>query len=354
MHKQCKFELLDSSGHHSGVVHHQNSFASFSQSWKGPVRLIARKTKVLQRQSEWKDFPWQHLVAGAAGGAVSRTATAPLELLRLQAMTTSGKVQSEGGVAAQQQRPNLVRALKVATEGQGWQGLWRGNGLNVLRAGPQKAIDFFSFELYKGWIGQRIGHGPATVLSSAALAGATSTAILHPLEVVRSRMTCDQAGQYSHGVGAAFSRIVKKEGPLKLYTGLGPSMVAMIPEAAISYGCFDLLTTAYMRSTKKEKAGVGIAAAAGIVSCVLGSSISFPLETVARRLQVGSASGASATVSQVVQQVLQEGGVAGFYRGYGVGVLRAVPTSALSFGTYELVRAWLAVQNGAAPSTTSR
>ena len=80
---------------------------------------------------------------------MSRTATAPLELLRLQAMTTSGKVQSEGGVAAQQQRPNLVRALKAATEGQGWQGLWRGNGLNVLRAGPQKAIDFFSFELYK-------------------------------------------------------------------------------------------------------------------------------------------------------------------------------------------------------------
>lgn len=64
-------------------------------------------------------------------------------------MTTSGNVQSQGGAAVQQQRPNLVHALKVATEGQGWQGLWRGNGLNVLRAGPQKAIDFFAFELYK-------------------------------------------------------------------------------------------------------------------------------------------------------------------------------------------------------------
>lgn len=42
-----------------------------------------------------------------------------------------------------------------------------------------------------------------------------------------------------------------------------------------------------MRKTNKEQAGVGIAAAAGIVACVLGSSISFPLETVARRLQVG-------------------------------------------------------------------
>lgn len=67
-------------------------------------------------------------------------------------------------------------------------------------------------------------------------------------------------------------------------------------------------------------------------------------------LQVGTAVGAKATVSQVVQQVLQEGGLSGFYRGYGVGVLRAVPMSALSFGTYELVRAWLAVQSGVAPA----
>lgn len=67
-------------------------------------------------------------------------------------------------------------------------------------------------------------------------------------------------------------------------------------------------------------------------------------------LQVGTASGARATVSQVVQQVLQEGGLAGFYKGYSVGVLRAVPMSALSFGTYELVRVWLTVQSGAVPS----
>lgn len=110
----------------------------------------------------------------------------------------------------------------------------------------------------QGWIGHRIGHGPAAVLSSAALAGATSTAILHPLEMVRSRMTCDQAGQYSHGVGAAFSRIVKKEGPFKLYSGLGPSMVAMIPEAAISYGksCLNRLLHAAWQSH-----GVRLAAA---------------------------------------------------------------------------------------------
>lgn len=81
-----------------------------------------------------------------------------------------------------------------------------------------------------------MGPGPATILSSAALAGATSTFILHPLEVVRSRVTCDRAGQYSQGISAAIGTIIKNEGPVVLYTGLGSSLAAIMPEAAITYG----------------------------------------------------------------------------------------------------------------------
>lgn len=114
-----------------------------------PLEVKRQRRYLLTDWLLLQSFPWQHLVAGAAGGAISRTATAPLELLRLQAMTTSGKVHVQGDLLVHERRPHLIHALKAATGGQGWQGLWRGNGLNVLRAGPQKAIDFFSFEVYK-------------------------------------------------------------------------------------------------------------------------------------------------------------------------------------------------------------
>ncbi len=68
---------------------------------------------------------------------------------------------------------------------------------------------------------------------------------------------------------------------------------------------------------------------------------------------MGAANGATLNLTRTVQHVLSEGGVLGFYRGFRVGVLRAVPMSALSFGTYELVRAWLAVQSGTMSSTAS-
>ena len=59
------------------------------------------------------------------------------------------RAQSAVGSLTTARGSKLVNSLKSACAKEGWPGLWRGNGLNVLRAGPQKAIDFFSFELYK-------------------------------------------------------------------------------------------------------------------------------------------------------------------------------------------------------------
>ena len=71
--------------------------------------------------------------------------------------------------------------------------------------------------------------------TSAALAGATSCLTLHPLEVLRSRVTCDSQGQY-RGLVSSTRQIVRSEGVGALYRGLGPALLAIIPEAAITYG----------------------------------------------------------------------------------------------------------------------
>ena len=78
--------------------------------------------------------PMGHLLAGAMSGAVSRTMTAPLETLRLMAMTGN---MPEGGT---------IRAAQTVMRADGWRGLFRGNGVNVMRSAPQKALDFFIFD----------------------------------------------------------------------------------------------------------------------------------------------------------------------------------------------------------------
>lgn len=89
--------------------------------------------------------------------------------------------------------------------------------------------------LLQGLLGARTTSNILPTFAAAGFAGATSTIALHPLEVLRSRLTCDTTGQYK-GLISATRQIVKAEGVGSLYRGLGPSFLAILPEAAVTYG----------------------------------------------------------------------------------------------------------------------
>lgn len=114
-----------------------------------------------------------------------------------------------------------------------------------MRSAPQKALDFFAFDCYKSLLSgggrPRGAPGPPPdptlnqTFLAAGLAGATSCLLLYPLDVARMRMTLDTAGRYK-GVGHCLRSIVRTEGTGALLRGLGPSLAAIFPEAAITYG----------------------------------------------------------------------------------------------------------------------
>lgn len=280
---------------------------------------------VLRTGEKSRGNPWGHLVAGAVAGATSRTATAPLETLRLSAMT--GAIPT--GVST-------LSAAKSLLAKSGWRELYKGNLTNVLRSAPQKALDFFAFDAYKGLLAKRMNTGPIHSLTAAGLAGATSNFLLYPLEVVRSRLTIDSARRYK-GVGDALVKIVRIEGVPALYRGVGPSVAAIIPEAAITYGMFDLLKRTYSRFSEGRDPGVVESLSIGVFSSFMGQVVAYPLETVSRRLQVQGGRSFWTAVSSVIA----EGGPVALYRGIGAACLRVVPMAIVSFGTYETVRLWI-------------
>ncbi|GIL45857.1 hypothetical protein Vafri_2993 [Volvox africanus] len=291
-----------------------------------------------------KGSPWGHLLAGAVAGATSRTATAPLETLRLAAM--AGQLQSR----------SLAQAASDIVSSQGWRGLYRGNLLNVIRSAPQKALDFFVFDAFKRLIGDDTN---LQIFVAAGLAGCTSWVALYPLEVVRSRITVSAAtaaaaaatattstaaaavtvaATSSPGLFDAMTSLVRCEGVGALYKGLGPSVAAIFPEAAITYGLHDALKRTYTRVVHEEP-GVVPSLAAGVLSAFMGQLVSFPLETVSRRLQVTQGPGGLVGAAAVMRGLLAEGGPRALYRGIGAATLRLVPMACVSFGTYEAVRA---------------
>ena len=333
--------------------------------------------------------PLAHLLAGAVGGALSRTATAPIQTVRLRmvAGAMDGTAAAKGGLAGE---------IALLARREGWRALYRGNLANVVRFAPTKGLDFFTFKVYKEFIGDRLlgdaledgdggdGDGEkakkrrsrrraartAQSMAAGALAGLTSTALLFPLDNLTTRLavgggalargTAAASGKLKaagvvaaaakaggvRGLLAAGAAVAKAEGAGGLYRGLKPALIGIAPEAALTYGIFDLLKERCERAerraaekTETPPGGGNKATPAQIVACaavasLCGQTAAFPAEAVSRRLTSGAATGNGLAVFRAI---LQEQGVRGLYRGIGPASIRIVPMAAISFSTYELL-----------------
>ena len=332
--------------------------------------------------------PLAHLLAGAIGGALSRTATAPIQTVRLRmvAGAMDGTAAAKGGLAGE---------IALLARREGWRALYRGNLANVVRFAPTKGLDFFTFKVYKEFIGDRLlgdarGDGDgwdgdderakkmsfrrraartAQSMAAGAMAGLTSTMLLFPLDNLTTRLavgggalarstaaaggTLKAAGVVVtgaraggvRGLLAAGAAVAKTEGVSGLYRGLKPSLIGIAPEAALTYGIFDLLKErcerAGRRTAKKtetegsrEKATPAQIVACAAAASLCGQTATFPAEAVSRRLVSGAATGSGFAVFRAI---LEEQGVRGLYRGIGPASIRIVPMAAISFSTYELL-----------------
>ena len=339
--------------------------------------------------------PLSHLVAGSIAGGLSRTAVAPLETIRVRLMT--GAATTTGGSS-----PSILAMLADISRREGVRALWKGNAAVVARFAPTKGLDFFTFNLYKRALSavdvgpvragdenggdHRGGHSPsrpsrvggvsAQRALAGGLAGATSTALLFPLDNIATRLATSAAtgAAMVNGVkvvGAlgllrAAGAVVKTEGVRGLYRGFGPAVLGIVPEAAITYGAYDALKEwAGGRGAEggAEECGVLEATACGIVAALAGTAATFPASVVSRRMIAGTVPGllgtplgtplgtassggtvggrrarASMGLFRAMRAVAEAEGVSGLYRGLGTASVRLVPMAIVSFASYEWVR----------------
>jgi len=82
-------------------------------------------------------------------------------------------------------------------------------------------------------------------------------------------------------------------------------------------------------------------ATAGLVS----QTVSYPLEVIRRRMQVGGAvgDGHRLGMGETARRIWAERGARGFFVGLGIGYLKVVPMVAVSFWTYERGKVWLGI-----------
>jgi len=234
-----------------------------------------------------KDF-----IAGGIAAAISKTAVAPIERVKLLLQVQAASKQ----ITADQAYKGMVDCFVRIPKEQGVLAYWRGNLANVIRYFPTQALNFAFKDKYKqiflGGVDKRTQFWRffAGNLASGGAAGATSLCFVYPLDFARTRLGADVgkgAGQREFkGLGDCLVKISKADGIGGLYRGFGVSVQGIIIYRAAFFGLYD--TAKGMLPGGGKDAGIMLSWA--IAQCVTTVSgiISYPFDTVRRRMMMQS------------------------------------------------------------------
>ena len=132
--------------------------------------------------------------AGGVAGAVAKTATAPIERVKLLIQTQDANPKIISGEVARY--TGIVDCFTRVSSEQGFMAFWRGNTVNVIRYFPTQAFNFAFKDTIKGFFPKydpkkEFGKFFAANIASGGLAGAGSLTIVYPLDYARTRLASD-------------------------------------------------------------------------------------------------------------------------------------------------------------------
>ncbi|KAJ2382484.1 coenzyme A transporter [Coemansia sp. RSA 2559] len=219
-----------------------------------------------------------------------------------------------------------------------------------------------SYEQLKMILGKRIDDQHVRNFLAGSLCGIISVAVSYPLDMIRVRMAyiTPAAGAPAQRVGAVVKMIYNESayrfGLMNFFRGFPLSLMGIVPYGGVSFLTHEYFTslarTNYAsiatsrtpargrrRKTRELKAWAELTA--GGLSGMFAQTASYPFELVRRRMQIAGAHDPSkkAKAVKVIQSVWSKSGLRGFYVGLTIGYVKVVPMFAVSFYTYERLKA---------------
>lgn len=307
----------------------------------------------------------KQLFCGGMAGCVAKSVTAPLSRLTIL-------YQIHPMVTTKENRPKFSMTIrggiaKIVERG-GILSLWKGNGTSCLHRFPFSAINFYCYESMldvmngaqrlsdddEDHINNKKDVSTLSRLVAGAVAGTTACCACYPLDLVRTRLTTQLEGKETYrGIADAISKIVQNEGVGGLYSGLGPTLMVAVPNFSISWVVYGSLKEYALDDelfynlrrvdleTGEQKLGFLLTLAFGAASGTLSTLVTFPFDTVRRRMQVQGQHivlEERLTAIQMMRSLLKKDSIKGFYRGLTPEVMKVVPMVGTMFTVYELLK----------------
>ncbi|KAE9617311.1 hypothetical protein Lal_00034232 [Lupinus albus] len=268
---------------------------------------------------------------GGVSAAVSKTAAAPIERIKLLIQNQDEMIKS--GRLSEPYK-GIGDCFKRTTADEGVVALWRGNTANVIRYFPTQALNFAFKDYFKRLFNfkkDRDGYWKwfAGNLASGGAAGASSLLFVYSLDYARTRLANDSKAakkggeRQFNGLVDVYKKTLASDGVAGLYRGFNISCVGIIVYRGLYFGMYDslkpVLLTGNLQDSFFASFGLGwlITNGAGLAS--------YPIDTVRRRMMMTSGEAVKYKSSfDAFSQILKNEGAKSLFKGAGANILRAV------------------------------
>jgi len=270
-------------------------------------------------------FAENFMLAGVAAG-VSKTFAAPIERIKLLVQNQDEMIKQ-----GRLDKPykGVIDCTSRVLKNEGVYPLWRGNLANVLRYFPTQALNFAFKDAIKALfaVPKSAGQGRkfATNIASGGFAGTMSLLFVYSLDYARTRLANDAKGKGGerqfNGLVDVYVKTLKSDGIQGLYRGFSISAVGIFIYRGMYFGMFDTLKPILIG----DNGSVGLAFLLGWGVTVTAGLMSYPIDTIRRRMMMTSGGGVKYNGSiDCARQIMAKEGFMSMMKGAGANVLRGV------------------------------
>jgi solute carrier family 25 protein 16 len=327
-------------------------------------------------------------LAGGIAGCAAKTVVGPLDRVKILFQTSNPNFAKYTG-----KWTGLPIAMKDIWLQDGARGLFKGHSATLLRIFPYAGIKFLAYEQIRAhFIKNRSQETMGRRFISGSMAGMVSVFFTYPLEVIRVRLAfethkdarstfrsiCQKiynerpqptirhpSNPLSAAAVGVVETVAPRHGISNFFRGFTPTMLGMLPYAGASFLAHDttsdllrhplLAPYTTLPGTQREAtdttemkpaqlrywAELSSGGFAGFFS----QTVSYPLEVIRRRMQVGGVvgDGHRLGMAEVAKRILMERGWRGFFVGLTIGYVKVIPLAATSFYVYERGKYYLGI-----------
>jgi solute carrier family 25 (adenine nucleotide translocator) protein 4/5/6/31 len=285
---------------------------------------------------------------GGVSAAVSKTAAAPIERVKLliqnqDEMIKSGRLQNP--------YKGIMDCFRRVSAEEGVGSLWRGNLANVIRYFPTQALNFALKDYFKRMFGYTVAKDGQLKaffgnIMAGGCAGSVSLTAVYSLDYARTRLANDAKSSKKgggerqfNGLIDVYKKTIATDGIVGLYRGFVISCVGIFVYRGLYFGMFDTLKGMVLVGPIKENAFVY-----GVASFLLGWGVttgaglaSYPIDTIRRRMMMTSGEAVKYKSSlHAFSEIIKKEGVKSLFKGAGANILRGVAGAGVLAGYDQL------------------